>query len=189
VGVGAGVFGGVSGRLGGLIFIPQRSRTCRLGLLGSLCGTESLEKLACCFGYCDGAASRCNQSFGRIRPLVSAHMIKQIQLIVATLLSVSLSACGGGGDLDITTSSSSSTVTPVKTIVTASCAVANNTVTVTASGCIATLGNAQQSSLCDSGSIYMLTGTGLSREQLLASGSKFTGATGLVINGVSVRCA
>ena len=114
---------------------------------------------------------------------------KPFQWATVAIFSVSVGACGGGGDFDFTSSYSSSTVTPVKTIITDSCSITGSSVQVTSFGCIATLGNAQQTALCDSGSIYMLTGTGLSREKLLSSGSRSTGTGGLVINGVSVRCA
>ena len=47
-----------------------------------------------------------------------------------------------------------------------------------------------QTGVCTSATnIKLLTGSGLTKDKVIAQGSSFTGGSGLTINGVSYKCA
>lgn len=78
-------------------------------------------------------------------------------------------------------------------VITAQCATSMDTTTVTQNGCIATLGGKQQTGVCISGgtstALRLLTGTGYSKQKVLAEGALFTSGGDLIINGTTIKCA
>lgn len=99
----------------------------------------------------------------------------------AVLLGAALTACGGGSDSADNSAAADS--------ISKTCAVNGNTVSVTQDGCLANVGNNTQTLVCSSPStLHMLTGTGLTRDQVIQSGSKNTSGGGVSINGVSLVC-
>lgn len=100
----------------------------------------------------------------------------------AVLLGTALSACGGGSDSADSNSSAAGTITK-------ECARSASSVSVTQEGCLANVGNNTQTLVCSSPStLHMLTGTGLTRDQVIQGGSSTTSGGGISINGVSLRC-
>lgn len=103
----------------------------------------------------------------------------------AVLLGTALSACGGGSDNDSADNNSSAAGT-----ITKECARSGSSVSVTQEGCLANIGNNTQSLVCStSRTVHMLTGTGLTRDQVIQGGSSVTSGGGISINGVSLRCS
>lgn len=100
----------------------------------------------------------------------------------ALVLSTALTACGGGSDSADDAGSASGTITR-------ECTRSGNSVSVTQEGCLANVGNNTQTLVCSSpNTLHMLTGTGLTRDQVIQGGSKNTSGGGISINGVSLVC-
>lgn len=104
------------------------------------------------------------------------------QSCTAVLLGAALSACGGGSDSADDNDAASGTITK-------ECARSGNSVSVTQEGCLANVGNNTQTLVCSSSNtLHMLTGTGLTRDQVIQGGSSNTSGGGISINGVSLKC-
>ncbi len=106
-------------------------------------------------------------------------------LLLAGLLATVLSACGGGSDSESAASEDAASGT-----ITQRCAQTSGTVVVTQEGCLTEFGNNKQTVACTgTTTLHMLTGTGWTRDQLVASGSKTTAGNGQFgFNGVVLRC-
>ena len=102
-------------------------------------------------------------------------------------------ACGGGGSGDnVSSSGSSSNSGSSSQTITASCSTLDNgkTYLITTSGCLVNTSSNVQTGVCTSATnIKLLTGSGLTKDKVIAQGSSFTGGSGLTINGVSYKCA
>ncbi|MDH0029901.1 MULTISPECIES: hypothetical protein [Acinetobacter] len=73
------------------------------------------------------------------------------------------------------------------TTITAQCATGTNTVTATQNGCVASIGQVQQTSVCVGTSLRMLTGTGFTKQYVIDNGTSFS--SGVTLNGTKVSCA
>ena len=109
------------------------------------------------------------------------------------LISGLLVACGGGGSGDnVSSSGSSSNSGSSSQTITASCSTLDNgkTYLITTSGCLVNTSSNVQTGVCTSATnIKLLTGSGLTKDKVIAQGSSCTGGSGLTINGVSYKCA
>ena len=80
--------------------------------------------------------------------------------------------------------------TPSIGAITATCSTTGSSSTsyqVTQTGCILKLPNGDQTAVCNGTTLKMLTGTGFSKDKLLADGGTFSGG-GLTINGLAIKC-
>lgn len=101
----------------------------------------------------------------------------------AVLLSAALTACGGGSD---SADNGSANGTISKT-----CAINGDTVSVTQEGCLASFGNNTHSLVCSgTNTLHMLTGTGLTRDQVVLGGSSITSGRSKIglVNGLYAVC-
>lgn len=130
-------------------------------------------------------------------------------LLVSCLIGGLLTACGGGSGDNVsssgsTNSSGSSSNTGSSSnsgasnnsgssnqTITASCSTLDNgkTYLITTSGCIVNTSSNVQTGVCTSATnIKLLTGSGLTKDKVIAGGSSFSSGNGLSINGVSYKC-
>lgn len=143
-------------------------------------------------------------------------MLSKIKLATAALLLGALTACGGGDGDDFNSSFSKTitkngvtyvcksqsaanacennndctaceTSTP-GVVITAQCVTGAGTVKATENGCIATISNGQQTSVCSGTALKMLTGTGHTKQKVIAEGATFS-AGSVVLNGIKVSCS
>lgn len=133
-------------------------------------------------------------------------------LLVTCCLSSLLVACGGGGSGDNVNSSGASNSGSTNTggnnsgstntggnnsgssnnaVITASCSSNDEgkSYIVTTSGCLIKTSSNTQTSVCtSSNTMKMLTGSGFTKDQVIAGGSSFTAGNNLSINGVIYKC-
>lgn len=108
------------------------------------------------------------------------------QLLVfgsALLVGATLTACGGGSDSADSGSAAGS--------ISQTCVVNGNTVSVTQQGCLASFGNNTHSLVCTgTNTLHMLTGTGLTHDQVVQGGSSITSGSGSIglVNGLYAVC-
>jgi hypothetical protein len=95
-------------------------------------------------------------------------------------------ACSASTNRDC--SGCTTTQNPGATVITSTCiAPATNTYSVSQDGCVVDLPTGKQTTVCVSGSLKLLSGTGFTKTQVSSQGISFT--NGVIINGVSIKCA
>lgn len=149
-------------------------------LLG-ICLSALTLSLAACGG--GGGSDSVNSSFEAIvKHGTKTYMCKsQTATDACKSASADCSACES-------TDSNSQKPTDDSAVITTACTVTDSiNHQVTQAGCILNLSSGTQTAVCSGTSLKMLSGTGLTKEKVLTSGSSFSGK--LTLNGQSIKCA
>ncbi|OUY09070.1 hypothetical protein [Acinetobacter populi] len=84
-------------------------------------------------------------------------------------------------------SSCTAPASPTATKITTQCSDVNNTISVTTDGCVFNAGGTQTGVCVSSSSLRMLSGTDKTKQEVIASGSLFSGSS-LTLGGKKITC-